>query len=93
MEPVELTWIRVIRFWWAATWRGIVFTNVFFGAFAGISGVALLSLGQRELASTRWFSDTLLIALIPGFVFRTRSAIRAHYKDFRIYFIRPESKL
>ena len=94
METVELTWWRVTRFWWAALWRGLIYANLFAGAFAAIVGVALAVLGHRYLgpSESRWFLDSLWVAALPAFVFGTRSALRLPYRDFRIILIPPDAR-
>jgi len=90
---VEQTWSRIARFWWGATWRSLVFGNLFFGAAAGIVGITLLMFGHREWASARLFADILLLAWVPGSLCGIWNALRITYRDFRIVFTPCEVKL
>ena len=91
MQTVELTWGRVLRFWWAALWRSVVFANLFAGAIAGILGVILLATGHRVLNAKEAapFLDIVVIAWVPGLAFGIRSAFHLPYKDFRIILAKP----
>ncbi len=92
---LQLTWGRLIRFWWAAAWRSVIFANLFGGALAGIMGITLSLLGHKNLEGdlANLFLDAMLLAWIPGFLFAIRSALRLPYRDFRIVLIPPASKL
>ena len=61
---LQLTWGRLIRFWWAAAWRSVIFANLFGGALAGIMGITLSLLGHKnlegDLANLFFVCDDLL---------------------------------
>lgn len=95
MEIVELTWSRVIRFWWAAFWRSFIFANLFAGVITAVVGIALRLFGHKTIEgeAATWVLDGIALAWIPGFVFATRYALRLRYRDFRFAIIRPESSI
>jgi hypothetical protein len=95
VDTVQLTWWRVVRFWWAAAWRSVIWGNLFAGVIALILGLILALLGHRRLdnEAANLFLDAIALGWIPGFIFAMRSALRLPYKDFRIVLISPEPKL
>ena len=93
MHSVELTWWRVLRVWWAALWRSLIFANLFAGAILGIAAIIMIILGHREWGASEWFLNAVTVAWLPGFLMGMRTAIRARYWDFQIIFVEPDSKL
>lgn len=92
---IKLTWWRLLRFWWAAAWRSVIFANLFGGALVGIAGIALWLLGYKYLEgdAANLFLDSAIVAWIPGFLFAIRSALKLPYRDFRIALVAPDAKL
>jgi hypothetical protein len=90
MKSIELSWGRVVKIWWAALWRSVIFANLFGGAVAGIAGIVMAILGHREWGASEWFLDVVTVAWLPAFMMGTRLALRARYRDFRIILVEPE---
>ena len=87
MQELELTWSQVIRIWWAAFWRWIVWANLSVGFFAGIIAIALWAAGIHWVPMTPWVTDGILLATIPAALMALRLALKAPYKGFRIAII------
>jgi hypothetical protein len=45
MQELELTWGQVVRIWWAAFWRWLIWGNLIAGFILGIIGIALWASG------------------------------------------------
>ena len=88
--PLELTWGRVLRIWWAAFWRGLILANLFVGVIAGTAGITLVLLGHRDWGRSLWLSNSILLSFIPAGIVALRLALRTRYSGFRIVVLPPE---
>lgn len=90
MPELELTWGYVLKIWWAAAWRAVVFGNLCAGAVVGIVGIALLIIGHREWGQHAGMYELVaIIAWFLGSLMGLRLALKANYRDFRIVLVPP----
>jgi len=91
MQEMELTWGQVIRIWWAAFWRWIIWANLTVDLYAGLVGISLLIFGHSEWGQSHWAYDGIILASIPGAIIALRLALKVPYKGFRIVIVAANS--
>ena len=87
MQELEFTPKRLLKIWWAATWRGAIL-----GGLAGALGGILM--GLFVLFVLGWADPHHLAGLVGGSMgglpagyVAIRSALRKEYREFRIALI------
>lgn len=90
MEEVSLSMARLIRIWWAFTWRFIVL-NVALG-FALVVILAFASLALRvnpaSLERATWLQLVLVVISCVAFLLVLRWVLELKWVDFRIALVR-----
>jgi len=89
MQELELTWDQVVRIWWAAFWRWLIWANLFVGAVLGTIAIVLWAMGIRFVPLSPWVTTAAYILAIPPGFMALRLAIKAPYRGFRIVIVAP----
>jgi hypothetical protein len=87
MNELEITWLRVLQFWWAYTWRGILYVmlpTLIVGAGMGI-GFALNHVPIKEHAWAIRGIGTLIS--LPLSLWVTKTVLTTQFAKFRIALI------
>lgn len=87
MQELELTWSQVIRIWWAAFWRWLIWANLSVGFVFGIVAIGLWAAGIHYVPLSFWITDGAVLLSIPAGFMALRLALKAKYKGFRVAFI------
>jgi hypothetical protein len=89
MRELDLTWSQVVRIWWAAFWRWLVWANLSVGFFIGIVGIALWAIGIQRVPWSPWMANGIVVLSIPAGFMALRLALKVPYKGFRVLIVLP----
>jgi hypothetical protein len=90
MQELEVTWGRILRFWWAFFWRGVVIAVPIGAVIGALLGATVAMMGHPEWVHSPWFRLGSAVIWLPIVPIVLRMAFRKKYSDFRIAFVSLE---
>lgn len=90
MQEVELTWGRVLHFFWAIVWRSFAIGIPFAIIMGMVSGAIIAMMGLPNFTVSPWFTTVETLIFLPLYPVILRGALRAKFSDFRIALVPPK---